>query len=127
MKAVLKESKNFHQDEESVEPQGVHKGSMHKLTKDPQPSPSCYRCGGTGHSSDSCYHRNRRCHNCGKQGHIARVCTASQRGKMARSKGKMSKTHLVEADLDSQDSTASDDEGACAEIHKVGSKSHTRN
>ena len=63
MKAVLKESKNFHQDEESVEPQGVHKGSMHKLTKDPQPSPSCYRCGGTGHSSDSCYHRNRRCHN----------------------------------------------------------------
>ena len=36
----------------------------------------------------------------------------------------MSKMHLVEADSDSQDSSSiSDDEGAGADIHNVGSKS----
>ena len=52
------------------------------------------------------------------------MCKASRRGKTTGSEGKMGKMHLVEADLDSQDSTASDDEGACVDIHKVSSKSH---
>ena len=112
---------------------------MHKMAKDPhgpQPSLPCYRCGGTGHSPDSCYQKNKKCHKCGKLGHIARVCKAGGRGKTTEasgkgkttgSRGKMSKMHLVEADSDSQDSiSVSDDEGAGADCHKVSSKSRYR-
>ncbi|KAL5509613.1 hypothetical protein EMCRGX_G005007 [Ephydatia muelleri] len=68
MEVVLKESKNFHQDQDEDESQGV-KGTVHKMAKDPQgPQPSlpCYRCGGSGHSPDSCYQENKKCHKCGR-------------------------------------------------------------
>ena len=40
------------------------RGGMHKLSREPQSS--CYHCGGSGHNSDYCFHRNKKCSNCGK-------------------------------------------------------------
>ena len=35
---------------------------------------SCYRCGGTGHSASTCFHKDKTCNSCGKLGHLSRVC-----------------------------------------------------
>ena len=121
MEAVLKETKNFRLEEVCEEHTNRDRGGMHKLSREPQSS--CYRCGGSGHNSDYCFHRNKKLQYLRYDG---TYCKGSQKGKKNGSKGKMGKMHLVEADSDSQGSPASDEEATGVDIHKVGSKSRYR-
>ena len=64
MEIVLMETQNLHQQEVATrmeEPEGEC-GATHKVFKSSRGS--CYRCGGVGHSSDSCYHKGKKCNEC---------------------------------------------------------------
>ena len=51
---------------------GKRKGSHEKGQRKP-----CYRCGGTGHGPDKCFHKDKQCLKCKKKGHIARACKST--------------------------------------------------
>jgi len=77
---------------------------------------SCYRCGKSGHSPNSCYFKDQNCRKCGKKGHISKVCRSSSKAKDKESKEKVTKekdktqkpklhNHQVELSSQTDDST----------------------
>ena len=114
MEIVLMETQNLHQQEVATrmeEPKGEC-GATHKVFKSSRGS--CYRCGGVGHSSDSCYHKGKKC---GKVGHLARVCRRKARGSIT---GKT--MHKMDAYEENSDTNSNSSEESDVEAHKVGSK-----
>ena len=84
---------------------------------------SCYRCGGTGHSASTCFHKDKTCNSCGKLGHLSRVC----RSKLSAGRHKgdtrhaARKAHLVEPDEDLSDCQTSDEEAPVC-VHRVANR-----
>ena len=101
METAEKESNDFRSEVPST---------TNKVTSKHSPG-ECYRCGKSGHKSDTCYNRNAKCHKCGEIGHLSRKCkkTSKSAGKETSSnsfkkkfnkkqkfKARSSKVHQVE-------------------------------
>ena len=57
---------------------------------------SCYRCGGTNHTSAQCRFIGKPCYKCGKPGHIGRVCRSKPSQQPAGS-GQRNSVRVIEA------------------------------
>ena len=67
---------------------------------------TCYRCGKSGHSPDSCFYKRQKCRACGKKGHIACVC-------------KSTRTHLVGQEDEEQDHNNGSEELPLLRVERV--------
>lgn len=111
------ETQNLHPEEAGarMEEPKSEGGATHKVFKSSRAS--CYRCGGVGHSSDNCYHKEKKCNECGKIGHSARVCRRKTRGSKA---GKT--MHMMDAYEENSDTNSNSNEESDIEVHRLGSK-----
>lgn len=81
---------------------GRHRGGSRELRRDEareyrqwtprqREAVSCWRCGGSNHSQDSCWCRQMRCYSCSETGHLSRVCYKARKKERKLKENKQNK------------------------------------
>lgn len=120
MEVVHKETQSFWELESPKEDNSDDTAIQKVFTSKKE---SFYRCGGTGHSAFTCYHKDKTCSSYRKSGHLSRVCRSKLTTEWQKgiAHHQVRKAHLVEPKIDLTDCQSSDEEPSSC-IHKVADR-----